>query len=165
MSWGGGGGGGGGNDDVGGGGGENDAGGVLILASDVFRKVRVTMAARPTTELSLAATDGYARADVDAAAEPDVVADGDGFGAFPFFAAGVGFEGMGCGEELDVGADLDVVADGDFGDVEGDESPVDEGAGADVGLVAVVAAEGGADGGGLAEETEELAEDAITHSG
>ena len=72
---------------------------------------------------------------------------------------------MSCGEELDVGADLGVVADGDFGDVEGDESPVDEGARADVSLVAVVAAEGGADGCGLAEGTEELAKDGAWRRG
>jgi hypothetical protein len=62
---------------------------------------------------------------------------------------------------LDVGANLNVFADGDSGDVESDESPVDEGACANGGLVAVVAAERRADDNFGADAAEEFSQDSI----
>lgn len=47
---------------------------------------------------------------------------------------------MRCGEKLDIRTDLYVVADDDSTDIGGNESPIGERAGADVRLVAVVAA-------------------------
>jgi hypothetical protein len=61
------------------------------------------------------------------------------------------------GEELDVGANLHVFANSDRGDVEGDQSPVDEGARADRNLVAVRAPKWRADDDFRADAAKEFA--------
>ena len=83
-----------------------------------------------------------------------------GGGGLPLGPARLGLERVGGGEQLDVRADLDVVADRDAGDVERDEAEVDEGAGADVQLVAVVAVKRRADLDAFADRSEQLFEQA-----
>jgi hypothetical protein len=65
---------------------------------------------------------------------------------------------MSGGQELDIGADLDILTDGDARDVEEDRAEVDECPRADVGLVAVVAAQRRPDLSALGEGAEQLAQ-------
>src|SRR5690606_16337905 len=103
--------------------------------------------------------DGHPRADDDSAAEPDVVADGDGQRGLQLVAAGPRFHGVRGGEELDVGSDLAVLADGDPGDVQCGQVVVDEGAGADGEVAAVVDVQGRAYVDAVTGGGEELGED------
>jgi hypothetical protein len=67
--------------------------------------------------------DADAGADDHAAAQPDVVGDGDGLGRLPLGPAGLGFQRVGGREELDVGADLHVDADHDDERHAGQQAP------------------------------------------
>src|SRR5207249_9103 len=98
--------------------------------------------------------DPHAGADDRAAAEPDVVADDDWLRGLPPVQARAGLEGVGRREQLHVRAELHVVADRHGGDVEADQPPVGEAAGADERLIPVVALERGPDVTALAERAE-----------
>ena len=62
--------------------------------------------------------DRHAGADDHAAAEPDVVTDGDRLGRFQLVASRLRLDWVGRGQQLDVGAELAIGADRDGGDVE-----------------------------------------------
>lgn len=91
---------------------------------------------------------GDAGQDDGAATDPDVLADGDGPGAFKAGAAGVGVARMVCSVDLDGWANLGAVADVDGHDVEEDAVEVEEDVAAEVDVVAVVTEERWADCGG-----------------
>ena len=94
--------------------------------------------------------------DGDVAAEPDVVADDDGGGAFDIGEAGGGVGGVDGGVEVAAGAGEDVFAEDDGGAVEHDAAVVEEGAGAELDVAPVVAVEGLHDPGAFADGAEEV---------
>jgi hypothetical protein len=69
---------------------------------------------------------------------------------------------MRCREQLNVGAYLHVIANDNISYVERDEAPIRKGARTDVRLVAVVAAERGANHRSLANASEQFAKNSVT---
>src|SRR5690606_27604895 len=100
--------------------------------------------------------DGHARQHDDPAAQPHVVPDGDGPGGLQLVAARLRLQRVCGGEQLHVGPDLAVLADGDRRDVQRGQVVVDEGAGADGDVAAVVDVQRRPDLGLLAERAEEF---------
>ncbi len=77
-----------------------------------------------------------------AAPQPDVVRDSDRLSGFDAGSSPAGVERVGGGQELHVRSHLDQLAERDHHDVEKDRPGVDEAAGSDVYLVAVVDVQG-----------------------
>ncbi len=102
--------------------------------------------------------DDDAREDFDVAAEPAVVFDGDGAGAFDALIAAGDVVGVFGGVATEVGSDKAVGADGDGCAVHEIGAVVDEGGFADGGVGAVVGVDGCEDGGGGVRVGEELGE-------
>lgn len=107
-------------------------------------------------------SDGYSRQDCGSAADPDVVADGDGEAELleGFAISGVGR--VGGGVDLDVGTELNVVADFDTVHVEHDAAVVCVEGFACVDVVAVVAAERRFDESGFVVAAKQRLEDGGT---
>ena len=103
--------------------------------------------------------DGDAGENDGASADPDVASDADRLAGFEVGAAGFGVTGVVGSVDLDGRADLSAVADLDGIDVEEDAVEVEEDAGAEMDVVAVVAEEGRADGGVFAAGGEDFAEE------
>src|SRR4029453_2911438 len=114
-----------------------------------------TTAPAPTTVFSPTLTPGQT---ITPPPSQTFVGDGDGLGRLPLGPAGLRFQRVGRGQELNIGADLYVVADPDGGHVEQDHPDVDEGPRPDMDLVAVVAVQRRADLGALPHRAQQLAQ-------
>ena len=111
-----------------------------LPAATVFAGMsRVTTLPAPMTQPFPMVTPGQTT--TSAAAEPDIISDGDGTGKLDAFAALLRVDGMAGGVKAAVGTDHHMVAEGDLGAVEDDTVVVGIKVFAQVDVVAVIAPE------------------------
>ena len=137
------------------------------LAEHSAGVARAQVAGREITEHDAArphhgaGADRDPRADDDAGGQPRAVLHDDRLGPLQLGAPLDGIERMGGGDQVHPGADLHVVADADRSGVQDDHAEVQERPGADGDLVAVVALKRGEDLGGVADLSQQRAQELL----